>query len=324
MNPIISVIIPVYNPGRHLIKCLDSIINQTYPYLQIILIDDGSTDGSGEICDQYAEKDSRVICVHQPNSGVSKARNKGIELANGDYYHFPDSDDYIEPDTYEYLLNLMYEHKCEAVSFEFFGTYSDHETQNILPDDFYGLFDITNAHRLIMTGTPFAWNKLFKKELIIANSNLPGIKFHEDIFRGEDSLFVHEAIERAQTMWFDKRPLYHYVQSEESAVRGRFRVSQLSALKLFEAYEPLHRKYPELEQYFYKSMSHLMIMLYYDMWADEADYSEKQRELYGRFKKNKKVMYQNCSVSRSEKVKFSLFSFSPKLFCIVHKKMHHL
>ena len=324
MNPIISVIIPVYNPGRHLIKCLDSIINQTYPYLQIILIDDGSTDGSGEICDQYAEKDSRVICVHQPNSGVSKARNKGIELANGDYYHFPDSDDYIEPDTYEYLLNLMYEHKCEAVSFEFFGTYSDHETQNILSDDFYGLFDITNAHRLIMTGTPFAWNKLFKKELIIANSNLPGIKFHEDIFRGEDSLFVHEAIERAQTMWFDKRPLYHYVQSEESAVRGRFRVSQLSALKLFEAYEPFLCKYSEMKQYFFKTMSHLLIRLYYDMWADEADYSEKQRKLYSEFKKNKKVMYQYSDVSRSEKVKFGLFSFSPKLFCFVHKKMHHL
>ena len=126
-NSSISIIIPVYNPGEHLVKCLESIINQTYENLEIILVDDGSSDGSGELCDEYAKKDSRIICIHQENAGVSNARNKGLEIATGDYFHFPDSDDYLELDTYEYLLNLIDEHQCDAVAFEHFVTYPNNE-----------------------------------------------------------------------------------------------------------------------------------------------------------------------------------------------------
>ena len=104
--PLISVIIPVYNTEKYLRTCLDSIVNQTHSNLQIILIDDGSTDNSGLICDEYAQKDSRIICVHQQNGGVSKARNEGLKIATGDYIHFPDSDDYLDLDTYEYLLKI--------------------------------------------------------------------------------------------------------------------------------------------------------------------------------------------------------------------------
>ena len=324
-KPKISVIIPVFNPGKHLTRCLNSIANQTHRNLQIVLIDDGSTDGSGEICDRFAENDDRIICVHQKNAGVSRARNKGIELASGDYYYFPDSDDYLEPDTFEYLLGLVSQHSCDAVSFEYFVTYSDHEKANVMNENYYGLFDKQDAHRLVLTGTPFACNKLFKKELITANPVSPGIKFREDIYRGEDSLFVHEAFERAQTVWFDKRPLYHYVQSEESACRGEFRVNQLSAVKLYDAYASLYReKYPELLGYHLVGMSHLMITLYYDMWSDEKDYSNQQKEIYATFKQHEKETYEIGSISSKVKVKFKLFSLSPKLFCWVHKYAHHL
>lgn len=325
MNPRISVIIPVYNPGKHLIKCLESIVNQTYRNLQIILIDDGSTDGSAEACDKYAEADKRIICVHQKNRGVSAARNKGIEMALGDFYYFPDSDDYLELDAFEYLLDLMVEHNCDAVSFEFFATYSDHERENNLGESYYGLYDKKDAHRLVLTGTPFAWNKFFKKELVTATGNLSGIKFREDIYRGEDSLFVHETFERANKVWFDNRPLYHYVQSEESAVRGKFRASQLSAVKLYDAYKPLYReKYPELLGYHLVGMSHLMITLYYDMWSDEEDYSDKQKEIYEIFKKHQHETYEKGSISTKVNAKFKLFSVSPSLFCILHKVIHRL
>lgn len=107
MEELISVIVPVYNTEIYLNRCVDSIIRQTYKNLEIILVDDGSTDRSGEICDTYAEKDKRVKVLHQKNSGPSVARNYGITIAQGDYIGFVDSDDYIEPDMYESLYRCM-------------------------------------------------------------------------------------------------------------------------------------------------------------------------------------------------------------------------
>lgn len=318
MNPMISLIVPVYNSEKDLRKCLDSIINQTYRNLEIILIDDGSTDGSGAICDEYAAKDSRIVCVHQPNSGVSKARNEGIKRVHGDYIHFPDSDDYLEPDTYEYLLGLMQEHQVDAVNFEYFVTYPSHETTHLLSDDRYGLFDTEGTHRIVLCGEPFAWNKIFKKELV------DGVTFREDIFRGEDSLFAHHALDRTEKVWFDKRPLYHYVQSEESACRGVFRPSQLSAVRLYDAYKPLYqKKYPALYQQFLVNMSDLLISLYYDMWADEKNYDIEQKNLVKEYRHRlKEIDFKQ--IGSSKQIKLRLFCFSPKLFALTHKTVHKL
>lgn len=318
MNPLISAIIPVYNPGEHLRKCLDSILGQTHRELEVILVDDGSTDGSDKVCDEYAAKDSRVVCAHQPNSGVSTTRNNGIALAHGDYIHFPDSDDFLEPDTYEYLLDLMNEHQVDAVNFEYFVTYPSHETTHLLSDDRYGLFDTEGAHRIVLCDEPFCCNKLYKRELV------EGLTFRTDIFRGEDSLFAHQVLDRAEKVWFDKRPLYHYVQSEESACRGVFRPSQLSALKLYDAYEPLFKeKYPALYQPFSILMANLLTTLYYDMWADKKDYKEEQKNI----KKEYKLRYKQIDLRQADikqRVKLRLFRVSPWLFCVVHKTAHGL
>ncbi len=318
MEPLISVIIPVYNPGEHLRKCLDSIIGQTHRNLEIILIDDGSTDDSGKVCDEYAAKDSRVVCVHQPNGGVSNARNHGLSLAHGDYVNFPDSDDYLEPDSYEYLLKLMNEHQVDAVNFEYFVTYPSHENAHQLSDSSYGLFDTEGAHRIVLTDEPFCCNKLYKKEQV------DGLSFRTDIFRGEDSLFAHQALDRAEKVWFDKRPLYHYVQSEESACRGVFRPNQLSAMKLYDAYEPLYKeKYPALYQPFSILMANLLTTLYYDMWADKKDYKEEQKNI----KKEYKLRYKQIDLRQADikqRVKLRLFRVSPWLFCVVHKAAHRL
>ena len=97
-DPLISIIVPVYNVERYLVKCLDSIVNQTYQNLQIILIEDGSSDNSGKICDDYSKKDQRISVIHKRNEGLSAARNEGLDIAEGEYIGFVDSDDYIEPD----------------------------------------------------------------------------------------------------------------------------------------------------------------------------------------------------------------------------------
>ena len=313
MEPLISAIVPVYNSEKYLRRCLDSLVGQTYQNLEIILIDDGSKDGSGTICDEYAAKDSRVVCVHQQNGGVSKARNKGLSLANGDYVNFPDSDDFLEPDTFEYLMARMQEHECQAVNFETFVTYPDRETAHLLPEKYYGLFDTEGAHRVMLAGEPFCCNKLYAKKLV------EGLQFREDIFRGEDSLFAHYALDKAEKVWFDSRPLYHYVQSEESACRGVFRSNQLSAVKLYDAYQPLYQeKYPSLYQPFLVNMSDLLISLYYDMWADKENYKKEQKDL----KREYRLRYKEIElrkISFQKHCKFLFFRYAASIFCHIHQ-----
>ena len=106
-NSLITIIIPVYNIEKYLRKCIESVIEQTYKNIEIILVDDGSMDNSGEICDQYKEKDSRILVIHKRNGGLSDARNSAIDIAKGKYLFFLDGDDYIEKDSIEYLYNII-------------------------------------------------------------------------------------------------------------------------------------------------------------------------------------------------------------------------
>ena len=110
MKPILSVIIPVYNIKNYLEECLNSVINQTLKEIEIILVDDGSTDGSAKICDNFASKDNRIIVVHQKNQGAGMARNAGIEIANGKYITFTDGDDYLETSAFETLIKAITAH----------------------------------------------------------------------------------------------------------------------------------------------------------------------------------------------------------------------
>lgn len=312
-EPLISVIIAIYNPGKYLRSCLDSIVNQTYRNLEIILVDDGSTDDSLKICQEYAEKDSRVIVYHKENSGVSATRNQGIRLAHGDYFSFIDSDDYIEPDTYEYLLNIINEHNVDVVNYEHFITKAGKDVTRKLPENNYGMFDKHGAMYQFVHNVPFAWNKLFSKKCI------EGLSFDETICRGEDCLFSRIAIDKVESVWFDSRPLYHYVQSEESAVRGKFRRSQLTGIKLIDIYDSFFKeKYPELYDDVIINQLYLIVTLYYDMYMDEEKFTEERKMLYKKFK----AFYPKVNLNKSTRTKAKrckFFRFSPAIYCFVRK-----
>ena len=113
MEELISVVVPVYNVEKYIDKCINSIINQTYKNLEIILVDDGSPDNCGNICDEYAKKDNRIIVIHKENGGLSDARNTGIEVSKGKYITFIDSDDYISDNYVSFLYNLIIEYKAD-------------------------------------------------------------------------------------------------------------------------------------------------------------------------------------------------------------------
>ena len=125
MNPLISLVIPVYNVEKYLDKCMESVLAQTYDNYEVILVDDGSTDNSGKMCDEYAERDSRVTVYHQKNSGVSVARNVGIENAKGEFISFIDSDDWVDESYLEKLVNAQIKYNADLTICEYTNVYAD-------------------------------------------------------------------------------------------------------------------------------------------------------------------------------------------------------
>lgn len=164
-NSKISIIIPVYNVEKYLRQCLDSIINQTYKNLEIIIVDDWSTDDSGKICDEYAKKDKRIKSIHQKNGGLSAARNTGLKIATWEYIWYIDSDDYIELDMYAKLYNLICNTKSElAICNRYVGKSDGGWTKNTnFPDQ-----EIINPNEALQYfyNSMYVWNKLYKRKII--------------------------------------------------------------------------------------------------------------------------------------------------------------
>lgn len=168
----ISVIIPIYNVEQYLSQCLDSIINQTYTNLEIILINDGSTDNSEKICNQYKLLDPRIIVIHKTNGGLSDARNTGIKIATGDYISFVDADDFIDKNMYTILFQKINTTNADIIWYNHYNYQSSNEIskssifvqekQYLLPKDNYKFqYDLLNKYHLI----GYCWNKLYKKSI---------------------------------------------------------------------------------------------------------------------------------------------------------------
>lgn len=205
---LISVIVPVYNVERYLENCIESICGQTFTDLEIILVDDGATDHSGEICDNWAQKDSRIRVIHKANGGLSDARNAGIEIANGSWYMFVDSDDTITPDTVQRLYQAATEKQCEIAVCNMVRIYDDGATE-----PFYSpVTELTvweGQQRFETLKQPSACNKLFRAELF-ENIRFPKGKFYEDTF------VYHVLAHRAKRIVLTGHDGYFYLSRRES------------------------------------------------------------------------------------------------------------
>ena len=223
--PLISIIVPVYNTEKYLSKCLDSILNQSYKNLEIILVDDGSKDGSGDICDKYAAVDSRIKVIHKENEGVSKARNTALEIATGDYIGFVDSDDTINPEMFKILYNNLVNNEVEISICDFKMVYNDRE-EHLNKENLSMRLSSDKAIENILLGKYFQGhlcNKLFKANVI------GELRFDEDIYVYEDMLLVIKAILNSKNVFFDSAPLYDYYMREGSALHATFNHKRYSA-----------------------------------------------------------------------------------------------
>lgn len=209
----ISVIIPVYNTKQYLKTCLDSIRAQTYSNLEILFIDDGSTDGSAELLDLLAEADCRIRVIHQPNGGVSAARNRGIEEARGEWLTFVDSDDTLEPDLYETLVGLAREHGADIAH----CSYNRVTNDQVKPIGGSGEIHVhtpEQALTCLLTGKLFVgscWTKLYARKLFA------DIRFPAGIKTNEDMLVNYQTFSRAQRCVFADVCKYNYLTSETSS-----------------------------------------------------------------------------------------------------------
>lgn len=174
MNPKISIIVPVYKVEKYIHKCIDSILAQTFTDFELILVDDGSPDNCGKICDEYAKEDSRIVVIHKDNGGVSDARNIGISRANGEYIGFVDSDDYIDKDMYKNLYESCLNNKADI---SIIGIKEINECGKTIHEYLPKVIEFSELLK-----QSYAWNKMFKKSLFIENGlNFKTNRYYEDI-----------------------------------------------------------------------------------------------------------------------------------------------
>lgn len=211
-NKLVSVIIPIYNVEEFLCKTVQSVINQDYGRIEIILVDDGSPDGSSEIMDELAKTDSRIICIHKKNGGVSSARNAGLKIAKGEYVTFIDGDDWVEPNYVSYLMRLVENNSCEIGMNK--KNYSECNTKSSNKEY---VVKAEKAIEWIYLGDIFVavWNKIYKMSFLKDNN----ILFDEKIWYGEGMLFNINCLQFTDRVAIGEKCVYHQVSNPNSAMR---------------------------------------------------------------------------------------------------------
>lgn len=277
-NPLISVIVPIYKVEDYLERCVDSIINQSYSNLEIILVDDGSPDNCPQICDNYAKQDSRVKVVHKVNGGLSDARNAGMEIATGDYISFIDSDDYVHTDMLNILLNVMLKENCEIAQC---GTvkFNEGETVALNKIDYKvkvynnkeALKELVNDGHFVQT----VWNKLYRADVALKTPFRKG-KLNEDEFW--TYLIFAESKKIAEV----SADMYFYLQRSTSIMGENYSIRRLDALEAkAERQDYLQENFPELADDAYKNFFFMCLYSYQQVLRnmDKSDRAEAKNKI---------------------------------------------
>ena len=300
---LVSIIVPVYNVERYLARCVESIIGQDYNNLEIILVDDGSNDSSGMICDRYARHDNRVKVIHQTNGGLSAARNAGLDIASGDYIMFVDSDDEVVSTFVSTMLNASISNDASLVQCGF--RYVDEE--GILLNEVVSSDAVLLNHteqmkehlneRLITT---MVWDKLYKADLL-HDLRFPVGKYHEDIF------FTYKVLHCATTTFVLNKALYNYRQVAGNIMHRSFNNKHLHSLEaLQERKEFIAQHYPELLPIAEASVVMGAIKIMERLMDSQIYLKDIERNL-------KRIVNQNILVF----LKYSRAATTTKLFAIV-------
>lgn len=246
----VSIVVPIYKVEKYIDRCINSLINQTYSNLEIILVDDGSPDNCGKIADKYAKQDNRVISIHKENGGLSDARNYGVKYITGEYTLFVDSDDYLDENAIQTMIDKITEFDGDIVQL---GFYYDYGSYLLFDDRYYKENEeVILDNQLLMKELVinkkvknFAWGKLYKTSLIKHIPFKKGVLF-EDVF------WAHHVMEKVNKYIILNKPMFYYLQREDSIV-GNYNIRNTDIIKgLLERHEFLENKYNYLLDESYK------------------------------------------------------------------------
>lgn len=250
--PLISVIVPIYKVERYLDRCVQSIVDQSYKHLEIILVDDGSPDHCPSMCDAWAARDSRIKVIHKENGGLSDARNAGMAIAGGEYIGFIDSDDYIAPAMYQLLLERLQVDGSDISACGVDMVYEDGSAhQRLTPEDSCVLSAEAAVEAVVRESwlKQPVWYKLYKAELV-RDIRFPVGKYHEDIF------WTWQAVARAQKVSIFDTPCYYYVQRSGSIMAEKYTPRRLDAIEAKQQRLAfLIKEYPRISEYARKDLA---------------------------------------------------------------------
>ncbi len=299
-NDLISVVVPIYNVEKYLNRCIDSILSQEYENIEIILVNDGSTDNSGKICDDYIKKDSRIKVIHKENGGLSDARNFGMEKAMGEYIAFIDSDDYIRKDYISTLYNMCITNKAEIAQCSF-ERITDSQTTNEIKvektiENMTGIEAIKNIFKEKYVEYTVAWNKLYKKSLF-ENIKYPKGKLHED------EATTYKLFYEAKKVSVTNEKLYYYYIRQNSITNEKFTLKKLDYIYELEEQLKFFKDRNEediyLEVYYRYSRS---LLLFYFKCKTIENSEQIQNELYSKFKESVKFLKKRKEISIKRKL----------------------
>lgn len=310
MQALVSIIIPVYNLENYIENCLNSIIAQTYRNLEIICVDDGSRDRSGEIIKSVAENDSRIFYIRQENAGVSAARNNGLDNAHGDYIMFADGDDYMHFQAVEILLECITEKNCGFVFADAFNTpkldepMKKIESYTCEKSDEAFLFSNLDGNQLGRA----IWGKIYSKECVSS------IRFPEDVTHGEDFCFNAMILsDKNPVFYFVNLKLYYYYQRPSSASFVRISENNLSEIKVIERISNMNFRDGFMPQF---TMTALMnIILVYRTKAYGSDMQKRVNEIIKTVWKNNRERFLSCGqIDLKTKIMTVCFYYSRHLY----------
>ncbi len=231
----VSVIVPIYNVEKYIGKCVDSIRNQDYPNIEIILVDDGSPDKSPQIIDEMASNDDRIKVIHEKNGGVSSARNRGIAAATGEYIMFVDGDDWVDDDYVSYFVDLIEKHGCDIGMDK-----NNYMVEKTMSADKSYRVSAEKAIEWIYLGTLFVavWNKIYKTSLLRES----GVLFNEEIWYGEGMLFNIECLQCVEEVAIGEKAVYHQTYNPDSAMRSFNLESNFCGIRSMELQKDVWKK----------------------------------------------------------------------------------
>ena len=309
-EPLISVMIPIYNSEKYIGRCIESVIKQSYKNLEIILIDDGSTDNSGKICDKYGKKDNRIKVFHEKNSGVAASRNKALDLAGGKYLIFVDSDDFIFPEMIEILHDDIEEYDTQmAVSDYIEGNGNDFSYEDLSgqleilfgEEKYRKLFDENKLSFIV------PWGRLYKRELF-NGLRYPNGKIHEDEY------IAHYILERAESISYSRSKFYYYFKEDEgdsSITQSYFSMKRLDCIGALEDRLDFFKKLGnrDLLTLAYDDFLKRFQYYYYGVKYQFSDKNDLAEELFGRYKELYKEGKKYLSFPK--KIRYGLFIYMP-------------